>query len=53
MREARLPGAAAIRSLFTSHARDIGTQGGDIDLRVCHADLAILQKNFWNEVHDV
>ncbi|MCP2091996.1 UNVERIFIED_ORG: hypothetical protein J2Y81_008102 [Paraburkholderia sediminicola] len=51
MWEARLPGAAAIRSLLTVQARDIGTQD-DIDLRECHADLAILRKEFWEKVHE-
>ncbi|WP_301233865.1 GIY-YIG nuclease family protein [Pandoraea cepalis] len=48
--DARLPGAAAIRSFLSKHARDIGTQD-DIDLRECHADLEILQKDFWNKLH--
>ncbi|MDN7897895.1 GIY-YIG nuclease family protein [Burkholderia cepacia] len=48
--DARLPGAAAIRSFLSKYARDIGTQD-DIDLRECHADLAILQKDFWNRFH--
>jgi hypothetical protein len=48
--DVRLPGAATIRSLFSEHAQDIGTQD-DIDLWECHADLDILKKDFWKRVH--
>jgi hypothetical protein len=48
--DSRLPGAAAIRSFLSGHARDIGTQD-DIDLRECHADLKILKDDFWNKLH--
>lgn len=49
--DARLLGAAAIRSFLSKHAHDIGTQD-DIDLRECHSDLEILQKDFWNKFHE-